>query len=104
MMYGTVQSNRVDLPADLKALKDPKGTYAFGRERKSFLLKYHDKEVVLVLSTMHDATTVPTRKRDGKGHQVEWLAANHSYNQFRDRVEKNNSMVSTHSSIRHHGK
>ena len=103
-MCGTVCSNRVGLPADLKALNVPKGTFAFRRRGKCLLLKYHDKKVVLMLSTMHDASSVPTRKRDRDGRQFHRLAANHSYNQFMGGVDKNDSMVETHTSIRRNAK
>ena len=57
-----------------------------------------------MLSTMHDASSVPTRKRDRDGRQIHRLAANYSYNQFMGGVDKSDSMVETHTSVRRNAK
>lgn len=95
-----MRSNRVGIPADLKATNLAKGKFAYRRKGKVLIMKYNDKKVVYMLSTMNNAGTTPTRKRNRQGQAVHRLKANHEYNQYMGGVDKNDSMVSTHSALR----
>lgn len=97
---GTLRPNRKGIPCDLKATDVPKGQFAFRRKAKLQVIKLHDKKVVYLVSTMHNAGMVRTRKRTRTGEVIYRLAANHEYNSFMGGVDKNDAMVSAHSALR----
>ena len=101
---GTLRANRRGIPDELKASRVPKGEYAFRRQGKTQIVKLHDKKIVHLLTTMHNADIVPTRKRTRTGEVVHRLSLNHDYNSFMGGVDKNDAMVSAHSALRRNSK
>lgn len=97
---GTLRSNRLGIPPVLKTTNVPKGQYAFRRKGKVQIVKLHDKKVVHLISTMHNASSVKTRKRNRQGAHIHRLRVNHEYNTFMGGVDKNDAMVAAHSGMR----
>ena len=62
--------------------------------------KLHDKKVIYLLSTIHDAGLVRTNKRNRQGQVIKRLRGNHEYNSRMEGVDKNDAMVTSVSTLR----
>ena len=62
----TVKVTRKDVPAKIKDTKLKKGKVVAAYQKKSMVLKWKDKKVVCVLSTLHDDSIIQVKSRHGK--------------------------------------
>eukprot|EP00117_Sycon_ciliatum_P004759 scpid70461/ scgid8993/ PiggyBac transposable element-derived protein 4 len=99
-MCGTMRANRRGIPNELKKLDFPKAQYAFRRKGALLLVKLHDKTVIYLLSTVHNADLVRTGKTTRQGQYVKRLQVNHQYNSRMGGVDKNDAMVTAFSAVR----
>ena len=60
---GTIRSNRVGIPEDIRLAKLKKGESHFSRDDSMLYMKWKDKRDVLMLSTFHDDTFIEKRRR-----------------------------------------
>ena len=99
-LCGTMRANRRGIPQALKESNCPKGTYAYRRKGSLQLVKLHDKKIIYLLSTIHDAGLVRTNKRNRQGQVIKRLRANHEYNSRMGGVDENDAMVTFVSGLR----
>ena len=60
---GTIRSNRVGIPDDIRSAKLKKGESHFSWDDSMLFMKWRDKRDVLMLSTFHDDTFIEKRRR-----------------------------------------
>ena len=60
---GTIRSNRVGIPEDIRSAKLKKGERHFTQDDSMLYMKWKDKRDVLMLSTFHDDTFIEKRRR-----------------------------------------
>ena len=60
---GTIRSNRVGIPEDIRSVKLKKGESHFSQDDSMLFMKWKDKRDVLMLSTFHDDTFIEKRRR-----------------------------------------
>lgn len=68
--YGTLRSNRKDLPQEFAKTKTKKGESLAFQRKKLMVMKWHDKKEICLLSTIHNPEKVPTVKKDNEGNTV----------------------------------
>ena len=88
------------IPTALKNLDVPKHRYAYRRRGDTLVVKMHDKKIIFLLSTIHNADLISTGKRNSQNQVKRRLKVNHDYNRFMGGVDKNDSMVQTYSALR----
>ena len=59
---GTIRSNRVGIPEDIRSAKLKNGESHFSRDDSMLFMKWKDKRDVLMLSTFHDDTFIEKRR------------------------------------------
>ena len=96
----TAQKNRIDLPKSFKDKKLQKNEHDFRINENLLAVKFQDKKEILMLSTIHTADVIQTRKKDRSRENVRKLKAIHDYNQKMGGVDKNHGMVGNYSCIR----
>ena len=100
---GTVKKNRMKLPETFKSTKLEKGEHIFRRCEDMLVVKLQDKKEVFMLSTMHQANTVNTGKRDSNGDAKSKLQLIDDYNRKMGGggggggVDKNDAMIGYYS-------
>ena len=91
----TMRANRRGIPQALKESNCTKGAYAYRRKGSLQLVKLHDKKVICLLSTIHDADLVRTNKRNRQGQVTKRLRVNRDYNSRMGGVDKSDAMVTS---------
>ena len=69
-MCGTQRLNRKDLPNAVKNAKLKQGETVFRRNGPCLVLKWCDKRSVTMITTIHDASSIVTRKKDSHGVRI----------------------------------
>lgn len=67
---GTVRSNRTGLPAAVKDARLKHNECIFRRKDQMLCIKWCDKRMVMLLTTIHEADEVPTKRKDRHGNVV----------------------------------
>ena len=95
----TARKKRLKLPATFKDSPLAKGSCTFRRDNNLLAVHYHDKKEIYLLSTIHKANLVDTRKRDKDGNVVKKLQVVDDYNKFMVFVDRNDVMNGTYSCL-----
>nr|XP_022901407.1 piggyBac transposable element-derived protein 4-like [Onthophagus taurus] len=66
-LYGTLRSNRKDMPPEITKKKIKKGETIAYRRLKEMVMKWHDKKIIHLLSTVHNPEMAETNKKDKEG-------------------------------------
>ena len=85
------------LPETFKSTKLEKGEHIFRRCEDMLVVKLQDKKEVFMLSTMQQANTVNTGKRDSNGDAKSKLLLIDDYNRKMGGVDKNDAMIGYYS-------
>lgn len=67
---GTLRSNRKGIPASVKAAKLKPGETVFRRNGPTLILKWCDKRMVTMITTIHEACEVQTKRKDAHGNRI----------------------------------
>ena len=73
--------NRINLPKSFKHKKQEKSELDFRSNENLLAVKVQDKKEILMLSTIHTADVIQTRKKDRSGENVPKLKVIHDCNQ-----------------------
>lgn len=69
-LYGTMRSNRKEIPVQFQQKKLKKGEIIAYQRGKTMILKWKDKRDICLLSTIHNAEMKETNKRDLQGNVI----------------------------------
>ena len=67
---GTLRSNRKNVPKAVKDAKLKRGEAMFRRNGSSLVVKWCDKRAVTMITTIHEATHILTKKKDRHGNRI----------------------------------
>lgn len=92
----TVCVNRKGIPQQLKDKKVNKGEMFSMTNKELMLLKFHDRNVVYVMSTIEEVAKFPTgRLVPRTGTPIELPSVVCSYNQYMEGVDCSDQMISS---------
>ena len=98
MLCGT--KNWIGLPCAVKEAKLKKGDCVFRRSEEILVLKWCDKRPVLLVSTIHDAVDILTKKRDMNGVPIVKPQVVHDYVKFMRGCDVSDQLVTSYTILR----
>ena len=97
---GTSKANRISLPKSFTTEKLEPGDYSFRRNGNLLVIRFQDKKVATMLSTIHKVGKVLTGKLNKHKEAVVKLKLVHVYNMKMGAIDKNDAQVGNYTSVR----
>ena len=97
---GTVRSNRRGLPKSVTSPKLKPGQSVFRKKESCLVLKWCDKRAVTMITSIHDATELMTRKLDNDGNRKMKPTAIVEYTKLMSGVDLSDQVMASYSILR----